>query len=575
MLKVWNVSLIVATFSLALLGTFLVRSGILQSIHAFGDSTVGAPLLGLIAVVVVGSTALIVSRLDDLRSEQRIDSLASRESVFLVNNLLLVGLCRGDLLGHVLPADLRGVHRREGVARRRPGSTATRRRWRSCWCSSPGSGRCSPGGGSAPGRRGSWLLAPLAVGGRSRRSPLAALHRRRSRARWRWCCSRSPPSRSRRWSQEFCRGAAARQRALGGGSLPRRAGRGRRPQPAPLRRLHRPRRARRAADRRRRLLELPDQRATCACARARSRDGRRLHGHLRASRRSAIDPAEQRLTFGAVLDVDAATASRSRPCARRATTTRARRPATARWRLLRGRGDERGRAPDDAPAATSGPRCSPTWPARPGRSPAADQRLAATLPDDVGAERRRLRRSSGDASYSGLARARRSATSRRCYVADPPPVDFRVNVNPLVIWIWIGGAIAVAGGADRDLAGARGAPPPRLRRLRGAPGARAGPRLRLASRLLASLAFARWRSSSRSSSLAGARLVRDRAAAPRGRRRRRRRARTRALADLEARKEAKYREIRDAELDREQGKLSRRRLAAPRRRAARARRSRS
>jgi cytochrome c-type biogenesis protein CcmF len=92
MLKAWNACLIVATFSLALLGTFLVRSGVLQSIHAFGDSTVGPYILGLIAVVLVGSTALIVSRLDDLRSEKRIDSLASREAVFLVNNLLLVAL---------------------------------------------------------------------------------------------------------------------------------------------------------------------------------------------------------------------------------------------------------------------------------------------------------------------------------------------------------------------------------------------------------------------------------------------------------------------------------------------------
>ena len=92
MLKVWNASLIVGTFSMALLGTFLVRSGVLQSIHAFGNNTVGPYILGLIGVVLVGSTALIVSRLDDLRSEKRIDSLASRESVFLVNNLLLVGL---------------------------------------------------------------------------------------------------------------------------------------------------------------------------------------------------------------------------------------------------------------------------------------------------------------------------------------------------------------------------------------------------------------------------------------------------------------------------------------------------
>jgi cytochrome c-type biogenesis protein CcmF len=92
MLKVWNVSLICGTFTLCLLGTFLVRSGVLQSIHAFGASTVGGPLLGLIAVVAVGSTVLIVSRLDGLRPERRIESLLSRESIFLVNNLLLVGL---------------------------------------------------------------------------------------------------------------------------------------------------------------------------------------------------------------------------------------------------------------------------------------------------------------------------------------------------------------------------------------------------------------------------------------------------------------------------------------------------
>jgi cytochrome c-type biogenesis protein CcmF len=103
MLKVWNASLIVATFSLALLGTFLVRSGVLQSIHAFGDSTVGPYILGLIAVVLVGSTALIVSRLDDLRSPKRIDSLASREAVFLVNNLLLVGLTATIFWGTFFP----------------------------------------------------------------------------------------------------------------------------------------------------------------------------------------------------------------------------------------------------------------------------------------------------------------------------------------------------------------------------------------------------------------------------------------------------------------------------------------
>ncbi|HEY5941723.1 MAG TPA: cytochrome c-type biogenesis CcmF C-terminal domain-containing protein [Solirubrobacterales bacterium] len=103
MLKVWNASLIVGTFSMALLGTFLVRSGVLQSIHAFGDSTVGPYILGLIGVVLVGSTALIVSRMDDLRSEKRIDSLVSREAVFLVNNLLLVGMTAVIFWGTFFP----------------------------------------------------------------------------------------------------------------------------------------------------------------------------------------------------------------------------------------------------------------------------------------------------------------------------------------------------------------------------------------------------------------------------------------------------------------------------------------
>ncbi len=103
MLKVWNVSLISATFTLCLLGTFLVRSGVLQSIHAFGASTVGGPLLALIAVVAIGATVLIITRLDGLRPERRIDSLLSRESIFLVNNLLLVGLALVIFWGTFFP----------------------------------------------------------------------------------------------------------------------------------------------------------------------------------------------------------------------------------------------------------------------------------------------------------------------------------------------------------------------------------------------------------------------------------------------------------------------------------------
>jgi cytochrome c-type biogenesis protein CcmF len=92
MLKVWNVSLILTTGTLAVLGTFLVRSGILDSIHAFGASTLGVPFVSLIGAMIVGSVYLVVSRRELLRSEHRLDSLLSREAIFLANNLVLVGL---------------------------------------------------------------------------------------------------------------------------------------------------------------------------------------------------------------------------------------------------------------------------------------------------------------------------------------------------------------------------------------------------------------------------------------------------------------------------------------------------
>jgi len=103
MLKVWNASLIVTTFVLALLGTFLVRSGILSSIHAFGASTIGPQFLVFIALVVIGSMVLIVSRLDSLRSEARLDSLVSREAFFLLNNLVLLAIALVILWGTFFP----------------------------------------------------------------------------------------------------------------------------------------------------------------------------------------------------------------------------------------------------------------------------------------------------------------------------------------------------------------------------------------------------------------------------------------------------------------------------------------
>jgi cytochrome c-type biogenesis protein CcmF len=103
MLKVWNVSLVCATFALALLGTFLVRSGILDSIHAFGASTIGVQFLIFIALVLAGSVALILSRLPDLRTEARLDSLLSREAFFLLNNLVLLGLALVIFWGTFFP----------------------------------------------------------------------------------------------------------------------------------------------------------------------------------------------------------------------------------------------------------------------------------------------------------------------------------------------------------------------------------------------------------------------------------------------------------------------------------------
>jgi cytochrome c-type biogenesis protein CcmF len=103
MLRIWNVSLICGTFVLSLLGTFLVRSGVLQSIHAFGESKVGVPLLILIGIVTIGTTILIVSRRADLQSERRLDSLLSREAIFLINNILLVSLAVIILFGTFFP----------------------------------------------------------------------------------------------------------------------------------------------------------------------------------------------------------------------------------------------------------------------------------------------------------------------------------------------------------------------------------------------------------------------------------------------------------------------------------------
>lgn len=92
MMKVWNVSLVLLFGTLSIFGTFLVRSGVLDSIHAFGASTLGVPFVALLTVMVLVSVGLVIYRRDQLRSEHRLDSLISREAMFLLQNLILVAL---------------------------------------------------------------------------------------------------------------------------------------------------------------------------------------------------------------------------------------------------------------------------------------------------------------------------------------------------------------------------------------------------------------------------------------------------------------------------------------------------
>jgi cytochrome c-type biogenesis protein CcmF len=92
MMKVWNVSLVLLFGTLSIFGTFLVRSGVLDSIHAFGASTLGVPFVVLLAVMVLSSVGLVIWRRDRLRSAHRLDSLISREAMFLLQNLILVAI---------------------------------------------------------------------------------------------------------------------------------------------------------------------------------------------------------------------------------------------------------------------------------------------------------------------------------------------------------------------------------------------------------------------------------------------------------------------------------------------------
>src|SRR5437899_7231827 len=90
MLKLWNLALVIMTFGLTLFGTFLTRSGVIASVHAFSQGSIGAFFLAFLGLVLLGSFSLLASRVERLRAEGALDSVVSRESTFLLNNLFLV-----------------------------------------------------------------------------------------------------------------------------------------------------------------------------------------------------------------------------------------------------------------------------------------------------------------------------------------------------------------------------------------------------------------------------------------------------------------------------------------------------
>ena len=103
MLKSWNLLLIVLTFSLSILGTFLTRSGVLSSVHAFGDGPVGIFFLGFFILVMLFSFGLLALRWDQVRDQAELDDVVSREGSFLAGNILFLAMTFAILLGTIFP----------------------------------------------------------------------------------------------------------------------------------------------------------------------------------------------------------------------------------------------------------------------------------------------------------------------------------------------------------------------------------------------------------------------------------------------------------------------------------------
>ena len=103
MLKAWNLLLIILTFSLTILGTFIIRSGVISSVHSFGDGPVGPYFLGFFVLVVTVSFGLLAYRWDQVRDRADLDSVVSREGGFLLGNVLFLAMTFTVLLGTLFP----------------------------------------------------------------------------------------------------------------------------------------------------------------------------------------------------------------------------------------------------------------------------------------------------------------------------------------------------------------------------------------------------------------------------------------------------------------------------------------
>jgi cytochrome c-type biogenesis protein CcmF len=435
MLRVWNVSLIAATFTLALLGTFLVRSGILESIHAFGASTVGGPLLVLIAVVVIGSAALIVSRLGDLRGERRIESLASREAVFLINNLLLLGLVAVIFWGTFFPLISEAL-------------TGSKHSLGPPWFdryTTPLAILLVLFTGIGP------LLAwrQVSVGSlwRQVRSPLAfaavatlavVVFADAASEPWALALFAVAFFALGALVAEFWRGAEAQRSLAAGGRF------------AAIGRVVSRNRRRYGGYIVHAGIAILLIAVAASSSFQTSRDLRLRPGdtaqvgdytvsYLKPT--AYIDTNEQRLNFGAVLAVE-------RDGKPYTTLTPSRNYYSSTSADPSIKGFFEGEATSEV-GRESGPG-GDLWTAmRPDLTPLdpviarIDRRLRATLPQ-IGPGGPTPEQVAAMRNYANLQGLAIHALKER-YVADPLPVDFRINVNPFVIWLWIGGAIGVAG----------------------------------------------------------------------------------------------------------------------------------